>query len=25
MTEDEEIDESDFDLGWEWWNVIFHK
>jgi hypothetical protein len=25
MTEDEEIDESDSDLGWEWWNVIFHK
>jgi hypothetical protein len=25
MTEDEEIDESDFDLGWEWWNIVFHK
>jgi hypothetical protein len=25
MTEDEEIDESDFDLWWEWWNVVFHK
>jgi len=25
MTEDEEIDESDFDLWWDWWNVVFHK
>jgi hypothetical protein len=25
MTEDEEIDDSDFDLGWEWWNIVFHK
>jgi hypothetical protein len=25
MVEDEEIDESDFDLGWEWWNIVFHK
>jgi hypothetical protein len=26
MTEDEEeIDESDFNLWWEWWNVVFHK
>ena len=24
MAEDE-IDESDFDLGWEWWNIVFHK
>jgi hypothetical protein len=25
MEEDEEVDESDFDLGWEWWNIVFHK
>ena len=25
LTGDEEIDESDFDLWWEWWNIIFHK
>jgi hypothetical protein len=25
MTEDEEIGESDFDLGGEWWNIVFHK
>jgi hypothetical protein len=25
MAEDEEVDESDFDLGWEWWNIVFHK
>ena len=25
MTEDEEIDESDFDLGGKWWNIVFHK
>ena len=22
---EDEIDESDFDLGWEWWNIVFHK
>jgi len=25
LSEDEEIDESDFDLGGEWWNIVFHK
>jgi hypothetical protein len=25
MSDDEEIDESDFDLGGEWWNIVFHK
>jgi hypothetical protein len=25
MSEDEEIDESDFDLWWEWWRIVFHK
>jgi len=22
---EDEIEESDFDLWWEWWNIIFHK
>lgn len=22
---EDEIEESDFDLGWEWWNIVFHK
>ena len=25
LSEAEEVEESDFDLGWEWWNIIFHK
>ena len=25
ISENEEIDESDFDLGWEWWSIVFHK
>jgi len=22
---EDEIEESDFDLWWEWWNIVFHK
>lgn len=25
LSEDEKVDESDFDLGWQWWNILFHK
>jgi hypothetical protein len=25
LPEDDEEDESDFDLWWEWWHILFHK